>query len=263
MKPDIVVDIGNSRMKWGRCSANAVSDTAALSADDPGVWEAQLAAWKLTRPLNWAVSGVAPKQRDALIDWLRAHGHTVALVDSPAALPLTVDVEKPAAVGIDRLLNAVAANARRQPHNAAIVVDAGSAVTVDQVSADGHFQGGAIFPGLRLMSRALHDYTALLPVVEVTQPAVMPARSTVTAIQAGVFWAVAGGIAALVRQLTETDEEHPSAQQGTEIFLTGGDALILEQPLRSCLRSPDDATKLVAWSAMTLEGLRLAAEAQP
>ena len=82
-------------------------------------------------------------------------------------MPLEVELEHPDKVGIDRLLNAVAANRRRQEHVAAILVDAGSAVTVDYLDGNGVFRGGAIFPGFRLMARALHDYTALLPIVDI------------------------------------------------------------------------------------------------
>ena len=81
-------------------------------------------------------------------------------------LPLRVELEKPDHVGIDRLLDAVAVNSRRAPGVPAVIIDAGSAVTVDLVDGAGAFRGGAILPGLRLMAKSLHDYTALLPLIE-------------------------------------------------------------------------------------------------
>jgi type III pantothenate kinase len=259
MKPAVVVDVGNSRIKWARCSDSAVVETASLPHDDPPAWEQQCAAWKLASPSTWAVSGVAPQRRDTLIKWLTGRGHQAILIDDPSDLPLRVIVERPNTVGIDRLLNAVAANARRRSNQAAIIVDAGSAVTVDQLTADGSFSGGAISPGLRLMSRALHDYTALLPVVDVTQPAPMPAGSTIAAIQAGVFWSVVGGICALVQELIAQRKD----QSDFALFLTGGDAALLEETLRASLESVTPRPAMHVWPAMTLEGLRLAAEALP
>src|SRR5262249_58797050 len=99
-----------------------------------------------------------------------------------------------AGVGIDRLLNAVAVNTRRGKDKPAVIVDAGSAITVDYVDRHGAFQGGVIFPGMGLMARSLDNFTALLPLVEVPEsiPAV-PGKNTVNDIQARRLWADAGG----------------------------------------------------------------------
>src|SRR5207248_764001 len=155
----------------------------------------------------------------------------------------------PDSVGIDRLLNAVAAARRVRPGTAAVLVDAGSAVTVDWLDGSGAFAGGAIFPGLRLMTQALHDYTALLPLVKIERanPPV-PATSTRVAIETGVFWAVAGGIEALVARLAA------GFSGTTEVFLTGGDAPLLAKALNPNVQ---------LWPHMTLEGIRIAAEALP
>ena len=116
----------------------------------------------------------------------------------------------------------------------------------------GAFAGGAIVPGLRLMAKALHDYTALLPLVELsmaeggaTPP--LPGTTTTSAIEAGIFWAVGGGVEAILREYRRT--YGPSV----EMFLTGGDAAALHPVLPSAH----------LWPAMTLEGIRLSAEAMP
>ena len=273
MRPDLVADVGNSRVKWGLCSRPPVRRHASLPPDDPAAWQSQLEAWNLTGPLAWAVSGVHPRRRDALAAWLRGRGDTVLLLEAGHQLPLKVLVEHPDRVGIDRLLNAVAANTRRRPGVAAVVVDAGSAVTVDWVDPAGAFTGGAIFPGLRLMAQALHDHTALLPLVEVrTSALALPGTSTGAAIEAGVFWAVVGGVGALIEQLER------QAGVTSDVFLTGGDAPLLESALKQWAvgsgqravtgesplpEIPGDRSQcsLLLWPEMTLEGIRLAAEA--
>jgi type III pantothenate kinase len=246
VQADFVADVGNSRIKWGRCQAAAVPDFISLPPEPPHVWQEQLKKWGVRAPGRWVVAGVVPAGRDALADWLRQQGHKVHLLNSCEQLPLRVELERPEEVGIDRLLNAVAANTRRATGQPVVIADAGSAVTVDSVDESGAFRGGAIFPGLRLMSEALHTYTALLPRVEVAAPApALPGTSTRAAIQAGVYWAVVGGIQTLVGR------QDPKADARPVIFLTGGDAPLL-QPGLSC--------QAVHWPQMTLEGLRIAAE---
>jgi type III pantothenate kinase len=153
---------------------------------------------------------------------------------------------------MDRLLNAVAAKSRIQREAPIILVDAGSAVTVDWVDETGTFRGGAIFPGFALMAKALHDYTAQLPDIGVpARPArALPGTNTREAIEAGVFWAVAGGVQALIRQLEAAERAGPRPA----VFLTGGDASLLAEVLESSVH---------IWPEMTLEGIRLAAEALP
>jgi type III pantothenate kinase len=161
-------------------------------------------------------------------------------------LPLQVRLEKPDYVGIDRLLDAVAANSRRPAGTSAVIVDAGSAVTVDALDENGAFVGGAILPGLRLMAATLHEHTALLPQIDVPRhPPSSPGKSTIAAMEAGIFWAVAGGIRALIEQYAAAASAPP------RVFLTGGDGPVLQTVL----------PEAQLWPTMTLEGIRLSAEA--
>jgi type III pantothenate kinase len=248
MKPDIVVDVGNSRVKWGRCADGVVVESVSLPHNE-AAWQEQVERWRLGGALRWVVASVRPRTADQIIAWARRRGNSVVPLETARQLPLQVLVDKPDWVGIDRLLNAVAANARRRPGVPAVVVDAGSAVTVDFVDGNGAFRGGSIFPGLRLMCQALHDHTALLPLIQVTQPLPpVPATSTPTAMEAGVYWAVTGGIDALVRRLQAAAGVVP------DVFLAGGDAALLEPGLQ---------TRALVWPLITLEGIRMAAEALP
>src|SRR5262249_52379244 len=131
MNPDFVVDIGNTRIKWGRCSSSRVESVVSLPSNDPAAWKTQLQEWNIPEKKTWVVSGVNPKTRASLIDWLGSQGQQVRWLNDPAELPLIVRLERPDHVGIDRLLNAVAANNRRPEAKPAVLIDAGSAVTVD------------------------------------------------------------------------------------------------------------------------------------
>jgi type III pantothenate kinase len=227
MKPSVVVDVGNSRIKWGLCGADVVRAVCSLPADDAGAWQEQRRRWELNDRCQWVVTGVHPSRRERLTDWLRQNGQDVKVLDDPRDLPLRVLIARPDYVGVDRLLDAVAANSRRSVGVPAVIIDAGSAVTVDLVDGSGAFAGGAILPGMRLMAKALHDYTA--------------------AMELGIFWAVAGGIEALVR------EYRNRRASSMEVFLTGGDGPLLHSVL----------PEAILWPEMTLEGIRLSAEALP
>ena len=245
MIPDVVIDVGNTRIKWGLCRDGRVVGSASLPTDEPGPWQKQFDAWQLAPNCRWVVADVHPARRGALVHWLEQHGHQVSLLQSAEQLTLKIDVEHPEKVGMDRLLNAVAANRVRRAGTPALIIDAGSAVTVDLVDQAGTFQGGAIMPGLQLMAQSLHQHTALLPLVDVKEPATILGRNTPAALSAGVFWSVIGGVEALVRKHRLLCPGRP------DVFLTGGDAKLLATRL-------DIDAKL--WPAMTLEGIRMTSE---
>jgi type III pantothenate kinase len=127
-------------------------------------------------------------------------------------LPFALGVDEPGTLGSDRI--AAAAGAWAQGAREAVIVDAGTAVTVD-VLKGGVFEGGAIFPGSRLLARSLSDGTAVLPFMPVTSgEAVIPGRGTEAAIRAGIKWGLVGAVTELVRR---------SSPPGASIWLTGGE----------------------------------------
>src|SRR5262245_41568623 len=246
----LVADVGNTRIKWGLCGDAGIERAAALP-DDPDAWRGQLVNWHLDGPQSWTIAGVHPARRDRLAGWLRELGHAVNVLDNPGKIPLRLKIDHPETVGVDRLFDTLAAKALVSPGQPAVVVDAGSAVTLNRLDAEGAFAGGAIFPGLRLMAEALHDHTAQLPLVKVTEhPTVVPARSTVPAIAAGVYWAVVGGVSALVRTLSlSVPSSEPLA-----VFITGGDAAVIAPDLLD-----RHLYRYEVHPLLTLEGIRLAA----
>jgi type III pantothenate kinase len=263
MKPDAVVDVGNSRIKWGlRDPARSRIAQHVALADDPVAWQIQRVEWQATgllpaHPL-WLLASVQPHRCGRLSRWLQGQGDRVEQLELAAQLPLSVALEKPDHVGIDRLLNAVAAKRVLPPGRPAILVDAGSAVTVDWLDPTHAFRGGAIFPGLRLMAEALHRHTALLPLVTVSAAIPeMPGTATIPAMQAGIFWAVVGGIDRAARRLCRLAQAEP------KLFLTGGDASLLLDALAAQPEAALTSLEPTLWREQTLEGILASAEALP
>ncbi|MEX0937975.1 MAG: type III pantothenate kinase [Pirellulales bacterium] len=229
----IAVDIGNSRIKFGLFDTE---DTARGTADlpqpastlelSPEPWDpAPIDAWlkKAGEPrARWLLGSVNRKTCARLVGWIEQHDTAANIAELHVAdLPLVVALDEPERVGIDRLLAAVAVNRLRSQRRPAVVIDLGSAITVDLVTAEGAFAGGAILPGIGMSARALHEQTDLLPhLYKKGLGAAPPALgvSTVAAIESGLYWGAVGAMRELVHQLSQDQSRKP------EIFLTGGAA---------------------------------------
>ncbi len=222
LPPLMAVDVGNSRIKFGQF-AHPLGEPLpepARFARLPLDWsDADLEEFLPHDPAAhaWAIASVNRPAAKRLFEWLAANKVERVQQLAHTDLPLAIDLPRPERVGLDRLANAVAANRLRAPDRAAIVIDMGSAIKVDFVSATGAFAGGAILPGISMAARALHERTDLLPLVEVRQPPAPLGTSTQSAIESGLYWGAVGAVRELVSRLADE-------RATVEIFLTGGAA---------------------------------------
>ncbi len=251
MTPDVVVDIGNTRMKWGRCASGRVAEMVSLPLDEPSLWGEQLTTWGLPESARWAVASVNPAVSEQFQTWAANTGDDVVFIDS-AGVPLSFAVDHPEQVGIDRLLNAFAAHCIAHPHPA-IVVSVGTAATIDFIDETGVYHGGVIFPGPRLMAYSLHAHTAKLPLVDAdTMPTVVaPGANTQDAILAGIRAAIVGATILLVNHYANESEP-------PWVFVTGGAAGDL-----GTFNFGPRFKGTRATPTLTLEGIRIAAEGLP
>ena len=135
---------------------------------------------------------------------------------------LHIDYDDPARLGVDRLAAAAAAHRAATVGRAAVVVDAGTALTVDAIDVEGTFRGGAIAPGLRLGLNALSTGTSFLPQVELAATTPLLGKNTTDGLCSGALHGSAALVEGLcVRMAAVLDS--PIA-----IFLTGGDAPLLQ-----------------------------------
>jgi type III pantothenate kinase len=260
MIPHVVVDVGNTRIKWGLCdpAGDRILRTASMP-EDVETWEREWADWRSSSlqdhagPLTWVLASVRPARSTNLRTWLENQRHRVVVLEKAEQLPLAVALEHPDKAGIDRLLNAVAAKGRVEPGRGAVLIDAGSAVTVDWLDETHTYQGGSIFPGVDLMAEALHRYTALLPHVHLADPVPdLPAGATIPAMQVGIFLAVSGGIREAIRLYGERATVPP------RVFFTGGQAPFLARAmglLHDSDRRPAAWRDFLLWPEQTLVGI--------
>jgi type III pantothenate kinase len=129
---------------------------------------------------------------------------------------------------MDRLVGAVAADRLRNKDRVAIVVDMGTATKVGLLTEVGAFVGGAILPGLAMSARALEEQTDALPHVDVErwqQPPLPLGKSTVPAIEAGVFWGAVGAVRELIKQFLHNLTPPP------DVFVSGGSSQLVAEIL--------------------------------
>lgn len=227
----IAVDIGNARIKLGLFSGGCATGIPepirvlpmlgdAPELDDIAPWLAD----KAHTDLAWWIASVNRPAATRLIDWLGEHRPKDRITLLAAGdLPLSVHLERPDMVGIDRLVDAVAVNRLRDANRAAVIVDVGTAITVDLVSANGAFLGGAILPGIQMSARAMHEFTDLLPLLdmsELTTPPSALGTATVSAMESGLFWGAVGAIRQLTDELCKAAGGDRAQQP--QVFLTGG-----------------------------------------
>jgi type III pantothenate kinase len=220
----LVLSVGNSRTALGVFEAGELKHSTRLSNADRESWQKEIAkAWRMLPEVGQpAIAGasVNPAMNDSFEDLiLRVTNHTVQWVGEEIDFPIKVLTDEPSATGVDRVLNIAAAYEQMQ--KACVVVDAGTAITVDVCDDAGAFLGGAIAPGVGLMLDALHEKTAQLPRLPFEQPDGAIGKNTQQAILSGVYHGVRGMVKELVEAYAVELGHWP------DLIATGGDAKAL------------------------------------
>jgi type III pantothenate kinase len=227
----LAVDAGNTNTlfaihdgtTWRAEWRTSTSDTR--TADEYMVWLAQLMELEgLKRTdIDGAVIGtVVPQATFNLRTLCKRYFNCNPFVvgDDNLDLGIEIDVDKPEDVGADRLANAVAAHASYE--NSLIVLDFGTATTFDIVNANGAYAGGIIAPGVNLSVEALHSHAAKLPRIAIQRPDHVIGRSTITAMQSGVYWGYVSMIEGMVARIKK------EYGKPMKVIATGGLASIFD-----------------------------------
>ncbi|HVA55669.1 MAG TPA: type III pantothenate kinase [Gammaproteobacteria bacterium] len=223
----LLVDVGNTRIKWGCAHDQVISDYGALEYKDRPFTEVLASAWaKLPSPGRILVVNVAGT---LLTESINRYCHEHFQRDpeyvqtTPQACGVTNGYIQPAQLGVDRW--AAVIGAYHLYSGPACIISCGTAITVDTVTREGRHLGGLIAPGIGTMQRAL---ASAAPAIykEPGDTITLYARDTRTAITSGILYAAAG---LFDRATTEI-----LAQQGalTKLLLTGGDAERMQSIVR-------------------------------
>jgi len=226
----LLLDVGNSRLKWGVLENDTVGDTGHVPLQD-FAHDNALAASGLPNQVQSAIAcNVAGTEvAAALAEFIDSNfGVSTRFVQpSAAACGVQNGYREPASLGIDRWVALVAARARTS--SACLVVDAGTAITIDAMDPNGVHLGGQILPGLKLMAHALNRNTGDLPAISTSswrdscldEPF---AAATPAAISNGILAAVLGAIERGLQSMQAGNAD-------VNLILTGGDADLVQRNL--------------------------------
>ncbi len=252
----LVVDAGNTNIVF------AVHDGAAWR----GIWRIgtetrrtsdEYAVWLLAL---LGLNGLAPGDIDRAVigtvvpaalyhlrrlcrDWFSAEP---LLADASLDWGFAINMDNPAEVGVDRLVNGLAAH--QKYGGPLVVIDFGTATTFDVIDADGGYCGGAIAPGISLSVEALHNAAARLPRISVGRPQAVIGRNTHVAMRSGIYWGYIGLIEGLTARIRR---EFPASMK---VVATGGLAPLFSEGTEIIERIDPE---------LTLDGLRLLAARNP
>jgi type III pantothenate kinase len=228
----LVIDVGNTRLKWAWLTSTGLSDQQAIVYRDakPGMWTTALFETG-QKPVRVLVSNVAgPSMAKTLVNLAKKRfGVAVEFVGAvPEFQGLTNGYLDPSLLGADRWLALIAAWTTAR--SALCVVDAGTAVKVDSIDSDGQHLGGLIVPGIHMMREALIKSTSdIARAVEQSTPSMagVLANNTIGAVSRGAVFALAG----MADRAAEVVENSTGVKP--RLFITGGDAGMISGSMRS------------------------------
>ncbi|OHB87384.1 MAG: hypothetical protein A3D13_01600 [Planctomycetes bacterium RIFCSPHIGHO2_02_FULL_40_12] len=240
----LAVDIGNTNINIGSFQGKKLISHVCINNKS---LINQKAAFPLNSSLlnqarNILIASVNPKIETVFHKYLdKKHKKKLLKIGREIKLNMPILVDNPQKVGVDRLLNALAAY--RRTKTSTIVIDFGTAITIDIVSKNGEFLGGLIMPGIRTSAYALNKQTALLPEVVIKRTKTIIGKNTEDAIKAGIYFGTVGSIIYIIREIRKVygDLQYTIA--------TGGDAKTFKKDI-------SEIDKVIP--RLTLEGIRIA-----
>lgn len=258
----LTVDVGNTTIQCGLFEGEKLalqfrrSTNPRLSSDELGLFFRDVLAlnnfdYKAVERI--ACCSVVPAINHSLSNCFRKYFFKEALfIQAGIKTGLKIKYANPREIGADRIAGAIGAVHAAASSGGAknlIVVDMGTATTVDVITKNNEYLGGAILPGAAMSVHALSEGTAQLPSVEVVQPKNVCGSSTIEAIQSGVFYGQAGA----VRELVSKMEEKVFGGERAFVIGTGGFSRSFESAGLFDLVLPD----------LVLQGLKIALDMNP
>ena len=246
----LVVDVGNTNIVLGVYEGDAlradwrIETNEGRTADEYAVLVRQLMELS---GLRWGclraaiVSSVVPPTLFPIESFCKRWLDVTPVVVGPGMKTgMPILTENPREVGADRIVNSVAAFERHR--GGCIVVDFGTATTFDAVSPRGEYLGGAIAPGLGIAADALVRSAAKLPRVEISRPAKVVGKNTVTSMQSGLVFGYVGLTDSIVERM-KVELDFP-----VKVLATGGLAALIARESRT-IEETDEM--------LTLRGLKI------
>ncbi len=246
----LVMDVGNTNTVLGIYAGRELRGPWRLStnrtqtADEYGILIRNLLALDGMRPdsvHHMMVASVVPPLNSVIEEMAQKYfGLEPVFLGPGTRTGMAIHYDNPQEVGADRIANGVAAYEKYG--GPCVIVDFGTAITFDVVSAEGEYLGGVIAPGIGIAAEALFQRAARLPRVEIREPETLIGTNTVSSMQSGLFYGAVGMVDGILDRLSA------AVGKGTKVVATGGQASLVASASR--YKPPVDPS-------LTLEGLRI------
>ncbi len=220
---NLIIDIGNSRVKVAVMDGEQVLDFAATENYTEDIVKKFVAKYDILRSIVSSTRGPQSCVVDSVCSIV---GHCL-FFDASLKVPIDVQYATPHTLGRDRLAAAIGAREMFGDGDM-LIVDFGTAITIDLVTRSGGFEGGAISAGVMLRFRALHDFTASLPMCEPTFEELEVARTTKDAVMQGVMNGVCYEIEGYISRFLQKYDE-------LMVIFVGGDAKFFEKRIKNTI----------------------------
>ncbi|MEJ2004548.1 MAG: type III pantothenate kinase [Cyclobacteriaceae bacterium] len=220
---NLIVDFGNSSAKAGIFEQKElleVRDKLSL---------AQVGYLAEERDFDHIFISSVSESRTRISDAISGN---LIFLDHTTPLPFRNDYKTPETLGLDRI-GAVAGAQELFPNENVLVIDIGTCITYDVITSDGMYHGGAISPGIDMRFKAVHSFTANLPLVSYIENPALTGKSTIESIQSGVIFGIEGEIRGFVRMYADKYGD-------LKIILCGGGSKIFELRLKEAIFAAPD-----------------------
>ncbi len=220
----LTLDIGNTRIKGAVFEINTLLEAFVFN-----ISELQIHLHNILNQYNeitdLVVSSVSDIEKQSFSSF--SPYFTIHFVSHKDSFPFENKYETPQTLGVDRMVLAAGATLLYPKQNR-LVIDAGTCVTYDFIDSNNNYLGGAISPGLGLRYKALHDFTAKLPLLTIENPVSFIGKSTSASIHSGI-------VNGLVYEMDGFIDEYKASYSNFIIILTGGDADFLANRLKNTI----------------------------
>lgn len=217
----MAIDQGNTSAKVFIFSGNDIVESRRYNELSVNIVDDYFARIDISGVIVSSVQNVSKE----LINHISNYAKQLIILDENTPMPMTIEYRSPKKLGRDRIAAAVGAMTIK-PDSDLLIIDAGTAITIDSVDCNGKYLGGNISPGMTIRFKALNDYTSKLPIVSNEGDIPDTGYDTDTAIRAGV-------VLGILYEIEGYIERQKAQTKDLTVFITGGDSHFLAERIKN------------------------------
>ncbi|MBO7145815.1 MAG: type III pantothenate kinase [Salinivirgaceae bacterium] len=222
---NLIIDEGNSR-----CKAYVFENNAIVERETGSEISKELLTSLVSKHNVSKIISTSTRRAEFELPAELPHTSHVRF-NAQTKLPITIDYKTPETLGRDRIAAAVGARSLL-PETNVLIIDMGTAITIDFIDNQGVYHGGIISPGATMRARAMNQFTGCLPLVELPANAELTGKSTEEALQFGILNGIRFEIDGYISRYMHLYE-------GLQVIVTGGDAELIDHKRVSIIFEPD------------------------